>query len=112
VIELGDSDVDVRCPSCGKAYIFDDAGTKRQLLLFSRLCQQIRESEEILSDTAVSVDLGPHNVKVPYKLLLTRLTSQLSLDLDGQQTVITFRIEPSKDVPSGAHESTQPNVKS
>ena len=96
VLSLGTQGT-IRCGKCQKSYLLDDPAMCRQLRKFEALCRQIRESEEILGETAVSVDVGPHNVKVPYKLLLTRLTSQLNLTFDGQPLEITFRIEPSQD---------------
>jgi hypothetical protein len=88
----------VECPSCHKRYSFDDT-LRRQLRKFEALCRQIQESEEILSNTAVGITIGEHNVKVPYKLLLTRLSSALELKMDGQALSINFRFEPVVDLP-------------
>jgi hypothetical protein len=90
----------LQCSSCSKPYILSDEALLRQLKKFEALCQQIKESEEILGNTNVGVDVGEHHVKIPYKLLLTRLNSSLDLLIGGQPVSITFRIEPSRDVPS------------
>lgn len=87
----------VCCSECGKKYAFNDEALKRQLKKFQALCQQLIESEEILSNTAVGIDVGDHHVKVPYKILLTRLNSSLDLMIGNQPLSISFRIEPLKD---------------
>lgn len=95
---LADSLDLLTCDQCGKQYSFADDTTSRQLSKFEALCRQLRESEEILGDTTVAIDVGTRSVKVPYKLLLTRLTSELTLKMNDQELVITFRIEPAKDL--------------
>ena len=86
------------CTSCSKTYAFTDPILIRQMKKFEALCRQIHESEEILGDANVGVNVGEHNVKVPYKLLLTRLSSSLDLNFSGQKVSIFFRIEPAKDI--------------
>lgn len=69
----------------------------RQIKKFEALCQQIHLSEEILGSTSVAIDVGPHHVKVPFRMLLTRLGSVLDLTISGQKIEILFRTEPLKD---------------
>lgn len=95
-----DSQTPLYCESCEKQYVFTDSNLVRQLKKFEALCRQIHDSEEILGNACVGVDVGSHHVKVPYKLLLTRLNSSLQLNMDGESVSITFRIEPIKDSPS------------
>lgn len=83
----------VECHKCGRAFLFEDETLRRQLHLFTALCKQLRDSEEILSDAAVSVTLGDQNVEVPYKLLLTRLNSKLQLTVGNKEISITFRMD-------------------
>lgn len=97
VLELGEERCEVNCSTCSHSYLFDDPATQRQLQKFEALCRQIQDSEEILGSTNVAIDVGPHQVKVPYKLLLTRLNSQLHLDMGDKQVTITFRMEPAQD---------------
>lgn len=85
------------CQECGKKYAFDDPVLMRHIKKFEALCRQIHDSEEILGNASVGVDVGEHHVKVPYKLLLTRLSSSLELQIGGQNISIAFRIEPTKD---------------
>lgn len=95
-----DSQTNIPCHGCKKTYAFTDPTLTRQLKKFEALCRQIQASEEILGAANVGVDVGEHHVKVPYKLLLTRLSSSLNLKMAGQDVPIFFRIEPSRDVPS------------
>jgi len=85
----------VSCQSCGKKYGLGEESLKRQLKKFASLCIQIKESEEILGNAAIAVDVGKNNVQVPFKLLLTRLKSTLDLTVQGERIVITFRSEPT-----------------
>ncbi len=85
------------CPFCGVVYDFDDENLKRQLKKFEDLCCQIQRSEEILSHTSIGIHLGDREIKVPYKLLLTRLNSTLDLMVGDRPLTITFRIEPLTD---------------
>lgn len=88
----------IACTQCKKKYAFNDASLKRQLKKFESLCKQLIDSEEILSNTSVGIDIGEHHVKVPFKILLTRLNSTLDLMIGNQPLSICFRIEPLKDL--------------
>lgn len=92
-------DATISCCQCQKKYMLSDKTLRRQLAKFQALCWQIADSEEILGDTSVGVQVGDREVKVPYKLLLTRLTSHLNLKVGDEQLSIVFRMEPSKDLP-------------
>ena len=85
----------VLCSQCGKRYSFADETLKRQLLKFAALCRQIRESEEILSSAAIAVDVDEHTVKIPFKLLLSRLKSTLDIQIGDERLILSFRIEPT-----------------
>lgn len=85
----------VSCSECGKKYGFHEDSLKRQLKKFASLCAQIKESEEILGSSAISVEVGNNQVQIPFKLLLTRLKSTLDLSVQGKKMVITFRAEPT-----------------
>ncbi len=89
----------ISCPHCNKKYALSDPNLKRQLEKFIALCLQLKESEEILSDASIGVDVGNQQVKIPYKLLLTRFNSSLELKMGEKIITITFRIEPAKDSP-------------
>ncbi len=85
----------VTCPSCGKKYGLGEETLKRQLVKFAALCQQIQESQEILGNASVAVEVGPNSVKVPFKLLLLRLKSVLDLTVGDTRLTVTFRVEPT-----------------
>lgn len=87
----------VGCRECGLIYDFNDAALKRQLKQFEELCRQIHASEEILSHTSVALYLGDREIKIPYKLLLSRLNATLDLTVGHRPLTITFRIEPALD---------------
>lgn len=88
----------IDCQTCSKKYAFTDSTLMKQIKKFEALCCAIHNAEEILGNASVGVDVGTHHVKVPYKLLLTRLSSSLDLIMNGQTISITFRIEPVQDL--------------
>jgi Zn ribbon nucleic-acid-binding protein len=98
VFELEKSE-NITCLECGLVYDFKDEVLRRQLRKFESLCRQIQLSEEILSHTSVGIYMGDREVKIPYKLLLTRLNSTLDLMIGDRPLAITFRIEPTIDTP-------------
>lgn len=91
-----DKNQEFPCPSCNARYLLNDEGLKQQLKKFYALCAQIHESQEILSQASIGVDVGNTQVKIPFKLLLTRLSSCLDLVIGGKPCTISFRFEPLK----------------
>jgi hypothetical protein len=100
LFEVEASDSAIVCPNCQKKYVLSDKTLKRQLAKFQALCWQIAESEEILGDTTVAVKVGEQEVMVPFKILLTRLTSHLNLKMGAEKRSIVFRMEPLRDLPT------------
>lgn len=98
ILELEKKGGEIPCPHCSIVYVFSDEDLKRQIRKFEGLCRQIHQSEEILSNTSVGIFLGDREIKIPFKLLLTRLNSTLDLILGNKPLKITFRIEPTKDI--------------
>ena len=92
----------IECSHCKKKYAIGDQTLKRQLAQFARLCREIRASEEILGSSSIAVDVGPHSVKIPFKILLTRLQSTLDLKIGSERVSVVFRTEPV----TVGHEST------
>jgi len=86
------------CEHCGKKYVFKDEVLLRQIKKFESLCRQILEAEEILGMASIGIDIGEHHVKIPYKILLSRLNSTLDLKVGNRPLSIRFRIEPPKDL--------------
>ena len=84
----------VECPKCAKKYGFSSGPLQKKLKLFISLCKTIRDCEEILGDSNVTVDVGPTQVKVPFKLLLTRLRSTIDLKIGDKALSVSYRTEP------------------
>ena len=99
VFEIENQKDGITCAHCQKRYIFADPDLTRQIKKFETLCRTLCDSEEILSNTSVGVDVGGRQIKIPYKILLSRLSSHIDLDIGGKKISIQFRIEPTKDVP-------------
>lgn len=85
-----------RCSGCNKQFGIESGTIARQIKLFVNLCQQLKASEEILANAAIAVTVGSTEVKVPFRLLLTRLKSTLELDIDGKKVSVSSRTEPLK----------------
>ena len=84
------------CSQCKQDYVFSDETLKRQLKKFSHLCEALIEAEEIFSSISVGVNVGDREVKIPYKLLLTRLNTTLDLKVGDKKIKISRRVEPLK----------------
>ncbi len=84
------------CSQCGKKYGIEPGKLAHQLALFVALCKQLKKSEEILSSSSIAVTVGPHEIKVPFKLLLSRFRSTLDIDIGGIKTTVSYRTEPLK----------------
>lgn len=87
-------DLITTCSDCGKKYAIDNEFLRKQLLQFAKLCREIQASEEILGNAQIAVDVGPHSIKIPFKILLTRLKSILDLQIGDSKVTVTFRTEP------------------
>ena len=93
------------CTACGQTYFFNKELVSA-LAKFDRLCRAIHESEAILSDTNVAVHVAGHEVKIPFRLLLTRLNTSLTIripqEINGKTIEhpidIQFRLQPLTDV--------------
>lgn len=99
VLDLKHEEGDIHCAGCGVCYRFGDPTLRRQIEKFEALCEQIAESEEILSNTSVGIHVSGQEVRVPYRILLTRLNSKLDLVMGDQKLTIAFRMEPRQDLP-------------
>ncbi len=83
----------VVCKKCGKKYIFNEELIGK-IKKFEKLIITVREAEDILGNTNVGIHLDGHEVKLPYRLLLTRMNTLLTLDIGGQEFTFRFRVEP------------------
>ena len=89
-----DSEFQAVCPVCHRAYALDDT-LRGKLIKMMKLISAIRECEDILGDSVVSVNVAGGNVRIPYALLLTRLNTMISLDVAGKKTDFHLWVEPS-----------------
>jgi hypothetical protein len=89
----------ILCSHCNLIYDFSDTLLQDQLKQFEDLCHQIHLSESILAQTNIGVHVGDKEVKIPFKLLLTRFNTTLNLKIGQQPLSIIFRIEPLRDLP-------------
>ena len=95
VMELRESKGRVSCDACHREYRFEpDFLDKLERL--RRLILAVMDAEDILGDANVAVTTLTGDVKVPYRLLLTRLNTIISLQTDGKKVDFNFRIEPLK----------------
>ncbi|MDD5644875.1 MAG: hypothetical protein PHO00_05460 [bacterium] len=86
----------LKCDKCGNEYKFGQELISK-LEMFDRLIKAVSEAKSILGDTNVAIDFEGHSLKVPYRLLLTRLSTSLKLEVGGQTVDFSFRVEPLKD---------------
>lgn len=82
------------CPKCHKTYEFD-AALRDKLSRMLNLVSAIRDAEDILGDSNVSVNVAGGSVKIPYVLLLTRLNTLLTLEVGDHKVDFHLWIEPS-----------------
>jgi len=93
VMELHREKGRISCPACHLEYRFkaDFVGKLKRL---RRLVFAVMEAEDILGDASVAVTTGAGDVRIPYRLLLTRLNTIISLDVGGRKVDFNFRVEP------------------
>ena len=94
VRQVADPGFQAVCPVCHRAYALDEA-LRDKLLRMMGLIGTIRECEDILGDSVVSVNVAGGEVRIPYALLLTRLNTMISLELGGRKTDFHLWVEPS-----------------
>lgn len=87
--------VSLRCPSCHNDYTFNKDLIEK-IKKFVHLILAVKSAEDILGNTHVAIDVGDQSVQVPYRLLLTRLNTLLTLKIGSNQIVFKFRVEPLK----------------
>ena len=82
------------CTKCHKTYCFDEV-LRDKLTRMLELVAAVRNAEDILGDSNVSVNVAGGSVKIPYALLLTRLNTLVSLEMGGKKVDFHLWIEPS-----------------
>lgn len=83
----------IKCTNCKNEYYFNEKLVD-QIKKFERLVMAVQDAKEILGQTAVAVDVPGHSVRIPYKLLLTRLNTLLTLRINEEEIKLNFRVDP------------------
>ena len=92
--DIGGRDFQAVCPVCHRAYALEkDLRDKLRRML--ELINALRDSEDILGDSVVSVNVAGGEVRIPYALLLTRLNTLITLELNGKKVDFHLWVEPS-----------------
>ncbi len=94
--EISDPDFQAVCPKCHRAYAPDES-LRSKLQKMMQLIIAIRNAEDVLGDTAVSVNVAGGSVSIPYALLLTRLNTIITLELGGKKVDFHLWIEPASE---------------
>ena len=92
--EIADKDFQAVCPVCRRAYVLDSA-LRDKLERMMKLIEGLRNTEDILGDSVVSVNVAGGEVRIPYALLLTRLNTLITLNLGDTPTDFHLWVEPS-----------------
>ncbi len=89
----GQKDQEISCAACGNAYHLDQ-DLLQKIKTFESLVKAVKDSRDILGHTSVGVTVDGKTVKIPYRLLLTRMTTMLDLKIGDQALTLRFRVEP------------------
>ena len=93
IFDISKENFIIKCSNCENEYKFN-SDLIDKIIKFEKLCQAVMDAEDILGSTNVAIDVGGHNVKVPFRLLMTRLNTQLDLNINDKQIQIKFRLMP------------------
>ncbi len=94
LMQLKESNGLLKCPGCHRQYEFADSLFISKLSKLRNLLLAVKEAEDILGDVNVGVTTMNGEVKIPYRLLLTRLNTMITLDVGGKKVDFHFRVEP------------------
>ena len=86
----------IRCPHCKKEYTFN-GGFVNKMKKFDALISAIRDAKEILGDTHVAINVKNEELRIPYRLLLTRMNTVFALMIGNKRVEFKFRVEPLAD---------------
>lgn len=94
LVNVADPEFQAVCPFCHRAYALDST-LRDKFSRMIKLIASIRECEDILGDSFVSVNVAGGEVRVPYALLLTRLNTMITLEISGRKIDFHLWVEPS-----------------
>ena len=92
--DISDNEFQAVCPECHRPYELDEA-LRNKLARMLKLVAVIRESEDLLGDAMISVNVANGSVQIPYAMMLTRLNTVISLEMGETKTDFHLRVEPS-----------------
>lgn len=84
------------CPACHNDYVFNEELIAK-IRKFDTLIRAVKDAEDILGSTNVGITVRGHEVLVPYRLMLTRLSTLLTLKIGSEELLFHFRVEPLKE---------------
>jgi ABC-type methionine transport system ATPase subunit len=95
VFSVGDVEQNgsVSCVTCKKKYSFHPEFVSK-MRKFSRLIEAVQDAKDILGDTNVAIKVKNQEIKVPYRLLLTRMNTLITLKMEDGEMCFRFRVEP------------------
>lgn len=96
VMQLKESRGRIACAACHRQYHFD-ADFLDKLERLRALIIAVIHAQDILGDVHVAVTTPGGTVQVPYRLLLTRLNTLITLDVGDRKVDFNFRVEPLKN---------------
>ena len=83
----------ITCSDCRRLYQLDKDFLQK-LEKLRLLILAVRDAEDILGDCNIAIVTPAGEVKLPYRLLLTRLNTLVSFDCNGKKLEFNFRVEP------------------
>ncbi|EDM26233.1 hypothetical protein LNTAR_24019 [Lentisphaera araneosa HTCC2155] len=96
VMELKEKEGLLTCPHCYRQYSFSDSTFIEKLEKLRNLLIAVKDAEDILGDVNVGVNTVAGSAKIPYRLLLTRMNTVITLEVGGYKIDFNFRVEPAK----------------
>lgn len=96
LMTLKDAKGQVQCGECHRPYKFGRPFLGK-LEKLRNLVLAVQDAEDILGDCEVAIQTAVDEVRIPYRLLLTRLNTLISLEVGGRTIDFNFRVEPLND---------------
>ena len=85
--------IELHCANCKKKYIFDQK-LSGQLNRFHDLILSVQNAKDIIGSINVGITINGHTVKIPYRILLTRMNPTVKLNIGEHEINFKFRVEP------------------
>lgn len=92
LMQLEEAKGRVSCPGCHREYRFD-RDFRDKMRRFREMILAIRNAEDLLGEVTVGVTTAAGERRIPYRLLLTRLNTHISLGVGDRTVDFRFRVE-------------------